>query len=88
MARGAGAIIGIILVVFALIFGIGYGVQSLAMLDASQNMTDSPYEDTYNASRATTEGEITLMSHLPYVLIIGGVVVAVGLIAMNARRRW
>ncbi len=70
MATGLNTILGAALVVFALVIGLTYGISALGAADSAVNMTDSPYEDQYNATVDASTASISLISYLPVMLVI------------------
>lgn len=76
MASGTNAILGAVIVIFALVIGMSYGIHALGAVDSSQNMTGSPYEEQYNATVEGSTASLSLVGYLPYLLAVFAIIAA------------
>lgn len=81
MASGINAILGVVVVIFALVIGMTYGLHALGAADSSQNMTDSPYEEQYNATVEGSQASFSLIGYLP--LVLGALAIIAALVMMR-----
>lgn len=72
---GINQILGAVILIFALVIGMSYGLQALGAADnGAQNMTDSPYAEQYNATIEASAASLSLTGYLPLVLAIFAII--------------
>lgn len=76
---GMNTILGALMVIFAIVIGLTYGIGALGAADSATNMTDSPFSDQYNATVSASTISLSLLGYLPIVLgiiaLVGGFVI-------------
>lgn len=69
-------LLGLVFLSFIVFFSMFYGVQMMASLDQSTDLSGTPYEETNNASTTAIITSFSFMAFLPYILGITVVVFA------------
>ena len=81
-----GIFLSMIMLVAIVILITMFGVSSLGVLDMNTNMSSSPYHDQWNLSTSTAITSISIMQMIPYLLIIGIIVLTITFFMMSFRR--
>ena len=81
-----GIFLSMVLLVVVIILITMFGVSSLGVLDMNTNMTDSPYQDQWNLSTSTAITSISVMQMIPYILIIGVMVLSITFFMVSVKR--
>jgi len=79
--KGIGAILGIVMLIIAIMVGMGFAVASLGALDQGISVSED-YQEQYDSTVMMSKGTLSLMGQLlPVVLVI--VAVIAGLVMMT-----
>jgi len=74
--KGFGIIIGLVMLVVAIIIGLGFATTALGTMDQGVNVS-AEYQDQYNASVDGAQSTLSIMGNvLPLILIILAVIAA------------
>ena len=70
MKTPLGAIVGVALILFMVVFLLHYSIASLSVLDSSIDV-NSTYSAQYNTTTDTAKASFALMQFMPLLLIVG-----------------
>lgn len=84
MQTPLGAIVGISLILFMVVFLLHFSIASLSVIDVDVNST---YSDQFNATTDTAKASFALMQFMPLLLIVGALIFTMVFFTQLGRRR-
>ena len=73
----AGKVLGIIIVLAILVFGITFTIGALSVTDANVDMSDSSYNSTYQVTKTISIQSISMLNVVMYIIIAAAIIIAV-----------
>ena len=73
----AGKVLGIIIVLAIIVFGITFTIAALSVTDEGTDMVDSDYQDVYNSTKTISIQSISMMNVVMYIIIAAAIIIAV-----------
>ena len=86
MKTPLGAIVGVALVLFMVVFLLHFSIASLSVLDSSIDV-NSTYSAQYNTTTDTAKASFALMQFMPLLLIVGVLIFTMVFFAQVMNRR-
>ena len=73
----SGKVLGIIVVLAIIMFGVTFGIAALSVTDANTDMSGSDYEGTYNVSKTISIQSMSMLNVVMYIIIAAAIIIAV-----------
>ena len=72
-----GKVLGIIIVLAIIMFGVTFGIAALSVTDANTDMSGSDYEGTYNVSKTISIQSMSMLNVVMFIIIAAAIIIAV-----------